>query len=106
MLRPGGRLAVFDKFLPEDDRPSPLRRAALALLDHVFTSTNRQMGEILRASRAPFSVERDEPARGAYRHLLLRRIQDPVGLPPPRRRGMDPPVEAGGLPGRPGAEPG
>jgi phosphatidylethanolamine/phosphatidyl-N-methylethanolamine N-methyltransferase len=74
VLRPGGRLAVFDKFLPEGDRPSRLRRTALALLDAVFTSTNRQMGEILRASQAPFAVERDEPARGSYRHLLLRRV--------------------------------
>jgi phosphatidylethanolamine/phosphatidyl-N-methylethanolamine N-methyltransferase len=73
VLRPGGRLAVFDKFLPDGARPSRLRRAALALLDTVFTSTNRQMGEILRASGAPLEVERDEPARGAYRHLLLRR---------------------------------
>lgn len=73
VLRSGGRLAVFDKFLPDGERPSRLRRAALALLDTFFTSTNRQMAEILRASEAPLEVERDEPARGAYRHLLLRR---------------------------------
>ena len=73
VLRPGGRLAVFDKFLPEGDRPGLLRRAGLALLDFVFTSTNRQMGEILASSRAPFAVEVDEPSVGAYRHLILRR---------------------------------
>ena len=75
VLRPGGRLAVFDKFLPDGAPPAWPRRAALALLDAVFTSTNRQMGEILRASGAPLAVERDEPARGAYRHLLLRRVE-------------------------------
>ena len=74
VLRPGGRLAVFDKFLAEDARPGPLRRAGLALLDFVFTSTNRRMGEILSRSGAPFAVEHDEPAGGSYRHILLRRV--------------------------------
>ncbi|MFL6193280.1 MAG: class I SAM-dependent methyltransferase [Thermoanaerobaculia bacterium] len=74
VLRPGGRLAVFDKFLPDHDRPGPLRRAGLALLDFVFTSTNRQMGEILQRSGASFEVEIDEPSVGSYRHLILRRV--------------------------------
>ena len=74
VLRPGGRLAVFDKFLPDDDRPGLLRKAGLALLDMVFTSTNRRMGEILARSRAPFVVEHDEPSVGSYRHLILRRV--------------------------------
>jgi ubiquinone/menaquinone biosynthesis C-methylase UbiE len=74
VLRKGGRLAVFDKFLPDAERPGPLRRAGLALLDFVFTSTNRRMGEILARSGAPFVVERDEPAVGSYRHLILRRV--------------------------------
>jgi ubiquinone/menaquinone biosynthesis C-methylase UbiE len=73
VLRPGGRLAVFDKFLPEGASVGPLRHAGLALLDFVFTSTNRRMGEILARSGAPFAVERDEPAVASYRHLLLRR---------------------------------
>lgn len=77
VLRVDGRLAVFDKFLPDGKRPGPLRRAGLALLDFVFTSTNRRMGEILARSGAPFAIERDDPSVGAYRHLILRRISDP-----------------------------
>jgi ubiquinone/menaquinone biosynthesis C-methylase UbiE len=74
VLRPGGRIAVFDKFLPDGDAPGLLRRAGLALLDLVFTSTNRRMGEILERSGAPLQVVHDEPTVGRYRHLILRRL--------------------------------
>lgn len=74
VLEIGGRLAVFDKFLPDGARPGLLARVGLALLDLVFTSTNRQMGEILARSGAPLAVEHDEPSAGPYRHLLLRRV--------------------------------
>jgi phosphatidylethanolamine/phosphatidyl-N-methylethanolamine N-methyltransferase len=73
VLRPGGRVAVFDKFLPEGARPGLLRRAGLALLDFVFTSTNRRMGEILERAGVPLSVELDEASVGSYRHLILRK---------------------------------
>ena len=73
VLRPGGRIAVFDKFLVDGDRPGALRQAGLALLDLVFTSTNRRMEEILAASGAPLEVATDEPSVGRYRHLILRR---------------------------------
>lgn len=74
VLRPGGRLAVFDKFLPDGVRLGWFRRIGLALLDLVFTSTDRQMGEILARSGAPLTVEHDEPSVGSYRHLILRRL--------------------------------
>lgn len=78
VLRPGGRLAVFDKFLPEGERPGLIRRAGLALLDFFFTSTNRQMGEILARSGAPLEAVHDEPTVGAYRHILLRKQGRPA----------------------------
>lgn len=74
VLRPGGRLAVFDKFLPDGERPGLARRTLLGLLDFVFTSTNRQMGEILASSGAPLEVVHDERAVGSYRHVVLRKV--------------------------------
>lgn len=49
VLRPGGRVAVFDKFLPDGARPSPLRRVAAAITRVVATDLNRQLGPLLRA---------------------------------------------------------
>lgn len=49
VLRPGGRVSVFDKFLPDDAVASPLRRAAGALASIVATNLNRQLGPLLSA---------------------------------------------------------
>lgn len=74
-LRPGGRIAVFDKFLPDNVRPSLPRRLANALTGALFTEINRRMGEILETSGAPLRVEHDEPAMlgGTFRILRLRK---------------------------------
>ena len=47
VLRPGGRVAVFDKFLPDGERPSLGRRLASAVARVVATDLNRQLGPLL-----------------------------------------------------------
>lgn len=76
VVRPGGRLAVFDKFLADGARPSLPRRLLNLWTRLLFTDINRRLGEILAASGAPLRVERDEPALlgGLFRILLLRRL--------------------------------
>ncbi len=74
VLRPGGRIAVFDKFLPDAAHPGLARRAANLVTRTLFTDINRRLGDILQAAPA-LTVEHDEPALlgGAFRILLLRK---------------------------------
>jgi phosphatidylethanolamine/phosphatidyl-N-methylethanolamine N-methyltransferase len=75
VLRPGGRIAVFDKFLADSAEPGPLRRLANVPARLLFTEINRKMGEILERSGTGLRVERDEPAflGSVFRILLLRK---------------------------------
>jgi phosphatidylethanolamine/phosphatidyl-N-methylethanolamine N-methyltransferase len=75
VVRPGGRIAVFDKFVRGARPPLGLRLANL-VTGTLFTDVTRNFEAILQASAAPLEVERDAPAalRGLFRHVLLRRL--------------------------------
>jgi ubiquinone/menaquinone biosynthesis C-methylase UbiE len=75
VLRPGGRIAVLDKFLRDGAGPPVWRRLANVVARVVATDINRQLGELLRASGAPLVAVHDEPALlgGVFRIVLLRR---------------------------------
>jgi phosphatidylethanolamine/phosphatidyl-N-methylethanolamine N-methyltransferase len=59
VLRPGGRVAIFDKFLPDGATPSPLRQVTNLVTSTFFSTINRQLGPLLTA--ADLAVERQEP---------------------------------------------
>ena len=50
VLRPGGRISVFDKFLPDDRRPSALRRLVDVVANVIATRVNRQLGPLALAA--------------------------------------------------------
>lgn len=85
VLRRGGRIAVFDKFLGDGRRASWLRRLADLGTRAVGSSINRRLCDILAASGAGLVVAHDEPALlGAFfRIIVLRKPglspDDPVG---------------------------
>lgn len=67
VLKPGGRISIFDKFLPDGAVPSPARRMINVATNTIFSDINRQLGPLL--AQGAFRLEHEEPAalRGAYR---------------------------------------
>lgn len=75
VVRPGGRIAVLDKFLPGDGNAGPIRRMVNAGTRVLATDINRRLGDIVRDSGAAVRVVNDEPVAfgGMVRAVLLRR---------------------------------
>jgi ubiquinone/menaquinone biosynthesis C-methylase UbiE len=76
VLRPGGRVAVFDKFV-RGRAPLSLR-AVNVLTNTLMTDVTRSFEDILERAGVPLVVEQDRPAmlRGLFRHILLRKRAD------------------------------
>jgi ubiquinone/menaquinone biosynthesis C-methylase UbiE len=73
VLKPGGRIAVFDKFLRDDERASWRRRLLNLIAKPAFSDMNRRLGAI--AAGTPVIVEHDDPVAfgGMYRVATLRK---------------------------------
>ena len=71
VLKPGGRIAVFDKFLGDEERPSLKRRLLNALAKPLFSDLNRRLGPLIAGTR--LVIEQDEPVAfgGTYRVVTL-----------------------------------
>ena len=71
-LWPGGRVVIFDKFLPQSGELTRRRRIVGRVISAIGTDPNRRLSDIV--ARAPgLIVQRDEPSllRGQYRILRL-----------------------------------
>jgi ubiquinone/menaquinone biosynthesis C-methylase UbiE len=70
----GGRITVFDKFVPTDHRLAPWRSALRRGLDVCFTTTKLVFEDLLRSTAAPLEIADDETCgRGPFRLVVLRR---------------------------------
>lgn len=73
VLKPSGTAMVFDKFLPDGERPSLLRRLFNQIASTLFSDVNRSIGDIV--SHTSLQIELNEPAafRGTFRIVRLRK---------------------------------
>lgn len=71
VLTSGGRTAVFDKFLSDQERPSRKRQLLDAFAKPLFPDLNRRLGPLIAGK--PLVIEHDEPVAfgGAYRVVTL-----------------------------------
>ena len=71
VLKPGGRIAVFDKFLTDKERPSLKRRLFNAFAKPLFSDLNRRLGPLIAGT--PLVIEHDEAVKfgGTYRAVTL-----------------------------------
>lgn len=83
VLRPGGRVSIFDKFLPDAVLPSPARRVVNVVTGVLFSEINRHLGPILTA--AGLTIEHVEPVGlgGNYQAVLATKCvegEEPIRL--------------------------
>jgi ubiquinone/menaquinone biosynthesis C-methylase UbiE len=79
VLRPGGRIAVFDKFVPDGARPSWGRRLLNRLTRPIATDITRRLDDIIRDSGTHVRPVSDEPAVGGkFRIVQLGRVRPPA----------------------------
>jgi phosphatidylethanolamine/phosphatidyl-N-methylethanolamine N-methyltransferase len=76
VLRPGGRIAVLDKFLPDKAAPSLPRRMVNPVARFFFSDINRRAGEIVKS--VPVSTIHMEPVAlgGLFKILILKKSLD------------------------------
>lgn len=60
VLKPGGTVSIFDKFVPDGESPSLARRAVNLFTNAVFSDFTRKLGPILDAG--PFRLVHEEKA--------------------------------------------
>lgn len=71
VLKPGGRIAAFDKFLGDRERPTLKRRLLNAVARPLFSDLNRRLGPLMEMT--PLVITQDEPVAcgGAYRVVTM-----------------------------------
>jgi phosphatidylethanolamine/phosphatidyl-N-methylethanolamine N-methyltransferase len=73
VLKKGGRAAIFDKFLPDDRKPSWMRMVFNLFANLIATNINRQLGPILKTTS--LKIVHEEPAGfgGFFKIVLIKK---------------------------------
>ena len=72
VLRPSGRIVIFDKFLPDNARLGIVRRLLNSGARWFGTDINRRLSDILANSRCVVELNLPSLARGLYRVVVVK----------------------------------
>jgi len=84
-LKPGGRVVIFDKFLPDEGKPTLFRRATNLFSTILGTDINRRFADIRHNSMCNVLHDEASIGKGLYRIILLQNEAE-TGLAPGRKR--------------------
>ncbi len=70
-LRPGGRAILFDKFLPDNQSPSPVRALLNLGANLLGTDINRHLGDMLAGTECTISLSEPSLFNGMYRIIVI-----------------------------------
>jgi phosphatidylethanolamine/phosphatidyl-N-methylethanolamine N-methyltransferase len=70
VLRRGGRVSIFDKFLPDEMEASVARRMVNVLTNVFATEINRRLGDILQGTRLRVVTNEASVFGGAFRVVI------------------------------------
>jgi phosphatidylethanolamine/phosphatidyl-N-methylethanolamine N-methyltransferase len=70
-VRPGGRIAVFDKFVRAGEEPSPFRRLLNLVTRPLATDITRRLDDVVRDSGAAVTRVREQDALGGRYAIVL-----------------------------------
>ena len=73
VLKPGGTVMVFDKFLPDGQKPSLLRRLINQIANTLFSDINRSIGAIVRHTSLKIELNEAAAFGGTFRVARLRK---------------------------------
>jgi ubiquinone/menaquinone biosynthesis C-methylase UbiE len=72
-LKPGGRIVIFDKFLPEAKEPSLSRRFFNFFSTFLGTDINRRLSDLMLDCPSMITHDESSIGRGMYRVIMLKK---------------------------------
>lgn len=71
VLKPGGRIIILDKFLPDNTRPSVLRQIGNVFTNLMFTDITRRSADIIGCTALKKTLDVDAALGGMFRIIKL-----------------------------------
>ncbi len=81
VVRPGCRIVVFDKFLPDGATAGLGRRLLNQLARRLGTDINRRLGDLLAGSGCTLVADHPGELGGAYRSVVVKAAPRPASAP-------------------------